>query len=69
MKAKVATYSLKGKANIWWEYLNNFRGITEEGLFWNDFESLFREKYLSDNHENNKAKEFYELKMEQISDE
>ena len=43
MKAKVATYSLKGKAYIWWEDLKKVNGITKEGLNWNEFKRLFRE--------------------------
>jgi len=31
-KAKVAIFSLKVKANIWWEDVKNVRGIHEEGL-------------------------------------
>jgi len=29
MKAKIATFSLKGKAYIWWEDVKNIRGIHE----------------------------------------
>jgi len=32
MKAKIATFSLKGKTNIWWEDVKNVRGIREEEL-------------------------------------
>ena len=32
MKAKIATFSLKGKADFWWEDVNNFKGIHEEYL-------------------------------------
>jgi len=38
MKARVATFNLKGKADIWWEYVKNFRGINEEYLTWSEFE-------------------------------
>jgi len=34
MKAKVATFSLKGKADIWWEDMKNVRCIHEENLTW-----------------------------------
>jgi len=48
MKARIATYSHKGKADIWWEDLNNVIGIHEEDLTWNESESLFKKKYLSE---------------------
>jgi len=48
MKARIATLSLKGKANIWWEYVNNDRGIHEEELTWSEFERLFRCIYQRD---------------------
>jgi len=47
MKAKIATLSIKGKENIWWEYVKNVKGIREDELTWNEFERLFKKKYLS----------------------
>ena len=47
MKAKIATFSLKGKTNIWWEDVKNVRDNQEEQLTWSEFEKLFRKKYLS----------------------
>jgi len=35
MKARVATFSLKGKENIWLEDVKNIRSILEEDLSWN----------------------------------
>lgn len=32
MKVRITIFSLKGKANIWWEDVNNVRGIHEEEL-------------------------------------
>jgi len=46
MKAKITTFSLKRKAYIWWEYVNNVKGIREEELTWDEFERLFKKKYL-----------------------
>lgn len=42
IKGKVATYSLKGKVDIWCKDLKNVNGINEEGLTCNEFERLFR---------------------------
>jgi len=63
MKVIITTFSLKGKANIWWEYAKNVRGIQQEKLTWDDFERLFRNKYLSERYYDDRENEFYELKM------
>jgi len=47
VKAKIATFSLKGKADIWWEDMKNVKGIHEEDLTWHNIGSLFKKKYLS----------------------
>jgi len=47
MKAKVTILSLKGKYDIWWEYLKNVRGIMEKEMSWRSFEEYFKENYLS----------------------
>lgn len=46
MKARVATFSLKGKEDIWWEDVKNVSHIHEKYLTWNEFERLFKKKYL-----------------------
>lgn len=38
MRARVDTFSLKGKANIWCEDVKNVRGINKEYLTWSEFE-------------------------------
>eukprot|EP00253_Pinus_taeda_P009960 PITA_09960 len=47
MKARIVTFSLNGKANIWWEDVKNVKGIDEDVLTWHVFERLFKKKYLS----------------------
>jgi len=47
MKAIIATFSLRGKVDFWWEDVKNVRGIQEEELTWREFERLFRKKYPS----------------------
>ena len=49
MKVSISTFSLKGKESIWWEYVNNFRGIHEEELTWSEFKRLFK-TYLSERY-------------------
>jgi len=63
MKAKIATFSLKGKADIWLEDVKNVKGIHEDDLTWHEFERLFKKKYLSKIYFDDIAKGFYELQM------
>jgi hypothetical protein len=67
LKARVATFNLNGKASIWWEDLKNMKGVREEDLSWKRFEKYFRKKYLSERYFDEKAKEFYELKLGQLT--
>jgi hypothetical protein len=67
LKARVATFNLNGKASIWWEDLKNVKGIHEEDLSWERFERYFRKKYLSEKYFDEKTKEFYELKLGQLT--
>jgi hypothetical protein len=63
----VATFNLKEKASIWWEDLKNIKRVREEDLFWKQFEKYFWKKYLSERYFDEKAKEFYELKLGQLN--
>ena len=63
MKAKITNFSLKGRADIWWEYVKNFNGIHDEELTQNSFKRLFKKKYLSKRYYDDKAKEFHEFWM------
>lgn len=69
MKYKIDTFSLEDKVDIWWEYVNNFISIREEEMNWDEFERLFKDKYLSERYYDDKAKELYELKMGSIIDD
>ena len=46
-KAIVAIFSLKGKANILWEYVKCVKDIRIDDLSWREFKRLLRKKYLS----------------------
>lgn len=48
MKAIITTFNLKGKVDIWWEYVKNDIDIYEEELTWSEFEGLFKKKYQSE---------------------
>ena len=53
-KARITTFSLKGKEDIWCEDMNNVKGIHEEDL---------KKKYLLKRFYDDKAKELYESQM------
>ena len=59
LKAIIATFSHKGKADIWWEDMKQVRDIKTDDLSWHDFKN----KYLLERYYDSKAKESYEIKM------
>jgi len=63
MKARIATFNIQGKVDIWCEYVKNVRGIHEEDLTWIEFKGLFKKKYLSKRYFDDREKEFYELNI------
>jgi hypothetical protein len=67
LKARIAIFNLNGKASIWWEDLRNVKGIHEKDLSWKQFEKYFKEKYLSEKYFDGKTKEFYELRLGQLT--
>eukprot|EP00253_Pinus_taeda_P032219 PITA_32219 len=69
MKARISIFNLKGKADIWWQDVKQVRDIRTNDLNWWQLKRLFRKKYLSKRYYDNKAKEFYELKMGSMIDE
>lgn len=69
IKARVATFSLKRKVDIWWEDLKNVRAIHEEDLAWNEFEQLVKRKYLLEIYFYDREKEFYELRVGSMTDD
>lgn len=61
MKAKITTFILKGKENIGWDNVKNVKDIREEELIWDEFERLFKKKYLSERYYDDKDTKFYKL--------
>jgi hypothetical protein len=66
LKARIVIFNLNGKASIWWEDLRNVKGIHED-LSWKQFEKYFKKKYMLEKYFDRKTKEFYELKLGQIT--
>lgn len=69
MKDKIVIFCLKGKEDIWREYVKWVRDINIKGLSSHAFKRLFRKKYLSERYYESKAKEFYELKIGSVKNE
>ena len=63
----MSIYNLKGRANIWWQYLNISQGIREKNLEWEEFNKFFKKQYLLERYYERNTKEFYELKISQMS--
>jgi len=51
------------------EYIKNVKGIREEKLTLDEFESIFRKKYHYKRYYGGKAKDIYDLKMGSMRDE
>ena len=69
MKPRIASFSLKGKAYIWWENVKNVRGIREGKMTWSEFEIILRKKYLYERYYDDTENKFYELKVGSMIDE
>jgi len=67
MKVRMAVYNLKGKASIWWQDLKISHGLKEKNLEWAEFKRLFKKQYLSESYYERKTKEFYELRLGQMT--
>ena len=67
LKARITIFNLNGKASIWWEDLKNVKGVREEDLSSKQFEKYFWKKYLSEKYFDEKTKEFYEIKLGQLT--
>ena len=66
MRARVAIFNLKGKADIWWEELSNIKAIRERDFLWSEFEKYCRDKYMPVMYYDAKVKKFHELKLGQL---
>jgi hypothetical protein len=62
----ISILNLNEESSIWWEYLNEFKGLKESKLTWKQFEKYFRKKYLLERDYDGKVKEFHGLKLGQL---
>ena len=49
--------------------MKQVKDIRTEDMRWHEFKRIFRKKYLSERYYDNKAEEFYELRMGSMTDE
>ena len=63
LKARMAIYNLSGKDDIWWQDLKRVKGIREKNVNWSTFKKYFKKKFMSEQYYEERAKEFYELKL------
>ena len=63
LKARMAIYNLSGKADIWLQDLKRVKGIKEKNVNWSTFKRYFKKQFLSEQYYEERAKEFYELKL------
>jgi hypothetical protein len=56
-------YQLKGKASMWWDQFVQVQHIREKEVTWKEFKRYFEKKYLTKRYYDRKMKEFFELKL------
>ena len=59
----MAIYNLTRKTDIWWHDLKRVKGIRENNISWSTFKKYFKKKFLLEQYYEERAKEFYELKL------
>ena len=59
----MAIYNLTEKAGIWWKDIKQVKNIKEKYLTQRVFKKYFKRKFLSEQYYDERAKEFYELKL------
>lgn len=69
MKVRIDIFSIKGKSDIWWEYVKYVKDIRTKDLRWHEFKRILRKKYLLERYYDSKAKDFYEMNMGLMIDE
>ena len=63
LKDRMAIYNLLGKVDIWWQDLKRVKGIKEKNVNWSTFKRDFKKKFLFEQYYEERAKEFYDLKL------
>ena len=58
LKERMAIYNLSGKTDIWWQDLKRFKGIRKKEFNWSTFKRYFKNKFLSEQYYEERAKNF-----------
>jgi hypothetical protein len=66
-EGRISIYQLKGKASIWWEQLVQVQHAREKNVTWREFKRHFEKKYLTKRYYDIKMKEFFELKLDNMT--
>lgn len=67
LKVQLEILQLQGKATPWWEEVKTVRGVNEQSITWCKFQKYFKEKYLTGRFYDEKAKEFHDFHLGQVS--
>ena len=63
----MAIYNLTGKYEIWCHDIKQVKGIKEKNINWITFKKYFKNKFLSEQYYEERAKEFYDLRLGTMS--
>lgn len=63
----MATYQLQWKASLWWEEMRIVHNLEGKEVDWEEFQRLFKGKYLNECYFDDRAKEFHDLKLGQMA--
>lgn len=67
LKPGLAIYQLQGKATLWWEEIKIVWKIEEQEVTWMDFQNHFKDKYLTKWFYDEKAREFHDPRLSQLT--
>jgi hypothetical protein len=63
----ITIYQFKGKASILWDQIVQVKHIKEKNVTWKEFKKYFENKYLAKRYYEKKMKEFFELKLDNMT--
>ena len=67
MKSRMAIYNLNGKDDIWWKNIKRVKNIREKYVTWRTFKKYFKRIFLSEQHYEERVKEFDYPKLGSMS--
>ena len=67
LKAGMDIYNLTRKVDIWWQDIKRVKNMKEKYLTWRFFKKYFKRKFMFAQYYEERAKEFYELKLGSMS--